>query len=340
MGNWVEKPGEGIADKCTCDPYTETRTKSCPSGLNGTYKEERKFTCSNGPNQPGILGNWQDKPGEGRADKCTCTPYTQTRNRNCPSGLSGNYQQERKFTCSNGPNQPGILGNWQDKPGSGLADKCTCTPYTQTRNRNCPSGLSGTYKQQRKYTCSNGTNQPGTLSGWAEKPGSGIADSCTCTPYTQTRSRNCPGGLSGRYKQERNFTCPNGTNQPGTLSSWRDKPGEGAADNCICTPSSTPGKPKSCPKGLTGEIRTEIVVQCPSGNTVVRDVDDPAVVCKPPPPIICKWQGQSFMGSESNPLAIKHGDICGCGTQKGKSKTCSKKVGGQHKYGVCTCEPV
>ncbi len=299
---------------CVCDSSFTTRKVSCPKGFS-KGKVEQKNTHNCGTTPPSCTG-WQEI---GRT--CECVPKNQTRERNCTGGLKGKIYEERDFTCTGGPTNPGTQGGWKE-----VSRTCECVPKTETRKKNCTGGLKGKIDQERKFTCPSGPTGPGTQEGWKNVDGKPDSSFCTCTPSSKVVDRNCPiAGQLGEYRIKEEFQCPSGTTVKTVVKNTCAPP--------PCVPSSKIVD-QDCPiTGQLGEYQIKEEFQCPSEKTVKTVVKN---TCKPPPPVYCIWNMVGTGGANGdNPLSRKDGGSCPCGST---NNTCSKPSGGKYKYGSCECK--
>ena len=137
-------------DGCSCIESKNTYEGSCPSGYTeGKRKYESTHNCTTKKCDPGVLVS----------DTCKCKPYRNQRTLSCPSGMTGNYKQERFYDCPSGEDDPGSWrsgyesGKYVDIPGDGYADNCVCVPSSTNEKKSCPAGQIGDAWQQVDYIC-------------------------------------------------------------------------------------------------------------------------------------------------------------------------------------------
>jgi hypothetical protein len=210
--------------ECTCSrpPITITTTTPCPAGtVGGPITTTATYACPPGfPNYASTV----IVPITNTTGSCSCVVGTrETQNVACPSGATGNYQQERFVTaCS--PSGPTAWTPWTDVSGSGINELCVCTASTGTpvpTGIPCPPGQVGTNFETTNVTCVGNTPTVSVLPSntcvpavyrWVVPPGatptsiSGVSvgkragDLCSAGDT----SGPCWRSVAGKY---RNFTC-------------------------------------------------------------------------------------------------------------------------------------
>jgi hypothetical protein len=181
-GTWKYVSASGV---CTCTPgevYSYTNScgvwSACGSRFTGTKVNTLSRICPSGKT------TWtQDRSG------CSCIESVKYSYPKCPTGFNGGSRKtERKHDCDTQKCSAAVE----------VSNTCSCTPETNTRWRDCPSGFSGKYKEERNFTCPDGSSNPGKLApAWTEVEGFTKLDMCTCQESTTTRKESCPDGQYG-----------------------------------------------------------------------------------------------------------------------------------------------
>lgn len=188
-GAWEFVSASGL---CECTPeVTGTRTVACGTGYTGNAVSTTTRTCPSGTSV-----TTTDR------STCTCVERTETRSASCPSGftaINGGMTQTRNWTC----NAATGLGTWSSWSTAGPTSNCVCNESTETRNLTCPTGYSGSIRQERTRSCPSGT-----MSAWTDVPG---GNTCTCSTMSEERLRSCPTGQQGQIVERRTFACPSAT---------------------------------------------------------------------------------------------------------------------------------
>ena len=289
-------------------------TSTAPGNPGGT--RSARYRCDN--------GSWVHESTWG--DPCNCTAASnpiQTVScaawSACGNRFTGTQTRQAQYSCPSGTWNTVTINN------SG----CTCANTVRTRNRSCPPGFNdpaGIITQENRHDCA---ASPPACTGWLT-----TSNTCACLPDTDTRQINCPGGLTGTIDQERFFTCPSGSTNPGNWGAWQNVGGQPDSAFCSCVPS-TNIEDRSCPTpGHIGVYQVQVDFQCPSATTVETVVTD---TCAPPPPVTCSWNMLGTGGSTGGaPLPRKDGLSCTCGSP---NNSCSKDLGGGvYRYGACECK--
>ena len=253
-------------------------------------------------------------------DPCDCTASTGTprdvscrRWSSCGNRYSGTRTIQTNFVCPEGRSRTITL----DDSG------CTCLETSRERQRSCPSGFNGGRIFQRNtHDCS---ATPPRCSGWIE-----YDRTCSCTPETDTRTLSCPSGLTGEIRQERNFTCPGGSTNPGVQGGWTT-----VSNTCTCVPSSRV-ESRSCPiSGHSGTYRVRVNFNCPSATYSEEVIEN---TCVAPPPIPYYWRSYqsgspTFGPSRRGPQV---GDRCD-ESEAGDRVNCHTVIG-SGTYGNFRCQ--
>ncbi len=237
----------------------------------------------------------------------------------CGQRYTGTKTEERYRSCPSGSIGTRII-----------SDDCVCIESSKRTTGGCPWGYNtGRREYINTFNCTTRRCSGNILT----------SDTCSCTPRRETRWPYCTGGLSGRYQQERFFSCPNGEDNPGTWSGWTDVAGSGSADRCRCAESSSI-RPETCPEGQEGHIATNVELTCPDPLQPPVRVETPIIyeACHVPPPIQCEWEMIGSGGQrEDFPLLIQDGTPCSCESDVGNRRQCSKTSGSSFRYGQCNC---
>ena len=274
-------------------------------------------------------GAWERYSETGLCSCATDVLRTQTKScgqsSHCGSRFSGTYERELVRSCPSGK-----LG-WQT-----TSSACSCIESVRTWSGGCPSGFTqGRTYYKREHNCT------------TKKCGPTITthNTCKCKPFRNERARWCPSGMTGKYKQERFFDCHNGEDKKGKWrfgnSGYKDVPGNGYAENCVCKPSTSTVK-KSCPVGQIGDAWQKIDYVCDFADKPPRKVTNPIDYsgCSVPPPVVCRWDNFQGNGETASAGVGKtHKGECDCDAEKGDVKLCSKGINPtKFELGVCTCQ--
>lgn len=206
-GTWELHNTGGL---CECTPQTyppeqkscEQWWDGCGERFSGTRTVQWDYTCP--------YGNWEWNLIDDST--CTCVESYQERTRNCPSGYNtGNIYQRNTNICDSNPRCSGWIETSRD---------CACTVRTSSRNQDCPTGLTGTIRQERTFNCPNGSTQPGSWGSWTT-----VSNTCVCNDDSYTSPETCPVGQEGEILVTYTKTCPN-TNYVETAR----------VNNCTTTP--------------------------------------------------------------------------------------------------------
>lgn len=167
-----------------------------------------------------------------------------------PSGVEGQSYTTPVAGVSKRFTYQCLAGIWTFISETGL---CTCNAVNETVSGSCDSSLPGNWtggtSQTHTVTCPAGTETWGTLD----------TSACVCTNGSETRHRNCPGGLTGDIYDQRDWTCTSATT--GSWSAWTE-----ISNTCVCVPD-TQTRTIGCPTGYSGSgVVQENTLQCPAGT--------------------------------------------------------------------------
>ncbi len=246
---------------------------------------------------------------------CDCTPSDGTPKTvscaspsECGDRFSGTKTTQKNVSCPEGATENLILDD----------SNCVCINSSKTRTMSCPSGFNGgNITQINNHVCGSTPK----CSGWLE-----TGRDCKCSPSKETRVLSCPSGYSGSISEERSFTCPSGSDRPGSLGPWNV-----VKNDCTCV-SKTVTEDKPCPVGgQVGEYVVETTYKCPTGKStkVVKNT------CALPPPTQCFWKKFGGVKGSGPALSARAGGVCDC-TVSG-NVSCSQPSGSAHDYYVCQC---
>lgn len=221
----------GCHANCGAHKHGETWTEAtaCPAGTTGAVT----YRCEDHRLVP--VGSTCKSSGR-------CTPTTETRWLNCPTGLVGVHTQERTYSCA--ANNIGTWGAWTDAKntcgppvtcgaGSGVSWgdlRCSATLGSSA----APLDLGGTARVTDPRGAAYGTATvecvgPNRLT---VQPGATCQVPCA-TQAPERRTLACPGGQSGTYTQERHHRCAAGS---GVWSDWATVENRCTTGPSVCTP--------------------------------------------------------------------------------------------------------
>jgi len=133
---------------CKCETTTgPIKKSSCPSNLYNKKggKIEYRYThnCTTRQCERKELGN-----------TCGCVPKTEHKSKQCPGGLTGTIDLQRKVTCPDGPNGTYKKGPWENKGGKPDSFFCSCEANKFVDKQDCPtSGHVGDYWVEVDFQC-------------------------------------------------------------------------------------------------------------------------------------------------------------------------------------------
>ncbi len=120
-----------VSNNCVCaNNYRQTRTRSCPTGYNGSIPQERFFRC--GP--PNTWGDWLYLNGETQAQatarNCSCSDRTETRYVACGANQNGSIEELRTIRCTGSGVE---IGEWAPVAGGNHCEDKVCRWRTSSQ---------------------------------------------------------------------------------------------------------------------------------------------------------------------------------------------------------------
>ncbi|MDI1228777.1 MAG: prepilin-type N-terminal cleavage/methylation domain-containing protein [bacterium] len=193
----------------------------------------------------------------GTAAQATLTINPDTVNKTWASGnIGSNYNAT--YTC-----QGSVSGtSWNRTSETGA---CVCTAIDEYNDQTCNSYIgygnwTGVVTRHHTNIC------PGNIDSTVIS-----ANTCACSPTTETQLAACAPGLTGNITQTRDWICDTPTS--GHWTGWTN-----IADNCLCTPTTTPGT-QNCQPWETGIITGHTDTTCPGPVVGPWVVDSNTCTC-------------------------------------------------------------